>query len=547
MEMLSASVAELLERVLPPGSKLLAGESGAFREVTWASTLRVRPPAFPTLGPGEMALLASDWLEMIDPPIGLNQVVDALAQRGAAAVGVMGQVALNAVQRADDLGIPLISLPEGTNLYETEGAIGRFISQQRTSLYQRAGDIHSRLMEASIQGKGMLGLLWVLAQATGKAAALLDQAHRPRHVAAPPGIRLIAQELASAVADDALLNLEAGLTAQHGGDQPVARLPVALPGLQAMGCAVSLGSQVSGYLMLIGPAGQLGSLERLALAQASSVFASEMAKEKAVIQAESRLRGGFLEDVLEGQLEDEAEVASRASYLGYDILGPSVVVALAIEPGHNRNVAVHGVNDELLHRIADALPRQAPSMIKDDVVALVMRVDENCEKGHPAAGAEAIRARVSGAVKDAAIMAGVGRCHTGLHGLRRSYQEARRALALGKDTMPRGHTHFFGDLGIYPVLFPLWGSRESVSFVEETLGALLAYDQQNHTELVTTLDSYLAHGSNLNRTAETLHLHRNSLAYRIRRIEEVAGVSLDDSENCFRMQLALKLHRLESS
>ncbi len=55
-----------------------------------------------------------------------------------------------------------------------------------------------------------------------------------------------------------------------------------------------------------------------------------------------------------------------------------------------------------------------------------------------------------------------------------------------------------------------------------------------------------ANGTNLQATADALYLHRNSLAYRLRRIEEVCGIDLDDIEDRFRLQLALKGRRMLS-
>src|SRR3989304_1878749 len=94
---------------------------------------------------------------------------------GDAAVAVMGQIPDNAVERAEALGMPLFQLPDGTSMYELEGSIGRFISRRRTELYQRGAETHRRLMEGSIPGKGMPGLLKTLGRATGRAAALLDR------------------------------------------------------------------------------------------------------------------------------------------------------------------------------------------------------------------------------------------------------------------------------------------------------------------------------------------------------------------------------------
>ena len=71
---------------------------------------------------------------------------------------------------------------------------------------------------------------------------------------------------------------------------------------------------------------------------------------------------------------------------------------------------------------------------------------------------------------------------------------------------------------------------------------MLAGDQS----LVRTLEAYLDHAGDVKRTAAALSLHRGGLYYRLRRIEEVAGVDLHDGEDRLLCHLALRLARLSS-
>ena len=74
------------------------------------------------------------------------------------------------------------------------------------------------------------------------------------------------------------------------------------------------------------------------------------------------------------------------------------------------------------------------------------------------------------------------------------------------------------------------------------LRRLLAGDQS----LVRTLEAYLDHAGDVKRTAAALSLHRGGLYYRLRRIEEVAGVNLHDGEDRLLCHLALRLARLSA-
>ena len=73
------------------------------------------------------------------------------------------------------------------------------------------------------------------------------------------------------------------------------------------------------------------------------------------------------------------------------------------------------------------------------------------------------------------------------------------------------------------------------------LRQLKQYDDAHHTELYKTLDVYLNHERGLNQTAQALGLHRNSLLYRLKRIEQLTGVNLEDAQVRLHLMLSYKL------
>jgi DNA-binding PucR family transcriptional regulator len=75
------------------------------------------------------------------------------------------------------------------------------------------------------------------------------------------------------------------------------------------------------------------------------------------------------------------------------------------------------------------------------------------------------------------------------------------------------------------------------------MGRLVAFDQAEGTDLIPTLENYLSGGCSMRRVATEMGIHRNTVLYRLKRIEEVAGVDLNDSEVRFFIQLALRAYR----
>jgi purine catabolism regulator len=94
-------------------------------------------------------------------------------------------------------------------------------------------------------------------------------------------------------------------------------------------------------------------------------------------------------------------------------------------------------------------------------------------------------------------------------------------------------------------LFQLEHSPELIAFQEETLGELLAYE--GASELIHTLEAFFAHNANLSQTADALFIHRNTLVYRLERIEAITQMDLDKPENRLAMQLALHIYRMMGS
>ena len=83
----------------------------------------------------------------------------------------------------------------------------------------------------------------------------------------------------------------------------------------------------------------------------------------------------------------------------------------------------------------------------------------------------------------------------------------------------------------------LTSNASIASLACEVLAPLTAYDRERGADLAHTLRVLLECGGNQSRTAEELFLHRSSLLYRLRRIEELTGYNLRDNEECLLLHL----------
>ena len=122
---------------------------------------------------------------------------------------------------------------------------------------------------------------------------------------------------------------------------------------------------------------------------------------------------------------------------------------------------------------------------------------------------------------------------------------ARELLELARRTGRRDGVLLARDLAA-PHLLSTAGSAACAGLAEEQVGALIAHDRRHRTELLRTLDAYLAHGTSKAAAAAALGIRRQSLYDRLGRIERVLGVELDDADARLGLQLGVLAWRLRT-
>ncbi len=512
------TVQDILRLALPDGSAVVAGNAGLNHQVSWVTTPRATPPAFTNLRGGECVVVATSVLRALDERLTLANLIERLAQVPVATIAVQGDIPDQARTTAESLRLPLIHLPDACDIREVEREVQRLISDYDAQIERRAAQLGSVLTQRSLAGAGVNGLLETLVERTGRSLAYYSPGGEVRALRARGPARVALQTLQPR-ATGAVAHL-----GQHIWVQQI--------GQMASGDAAG---RNFGYLALCGDA--LDDWDRLAAQQGASALALELAKEQAVLAAEERLRGDFVQAVLVGAATDDKTLVQRGRELGYDLRQPHVALLCGIVDGDDRTIA----------RIADALSAAlnalgvaAPMMRRiDDVLCYIPAVSHG-RRFHEVA--DLLRQRLVNNVPD--VLVAIGREAPTLTSWSRSLREAEQALLIGRELVGNGRVLDFSDLGVYRLLLLLRESPELWEFYRSTLATLVEYDRDQHGELLKTLEAFFEHNGNLARTADALHIHRNTLLYRLTRIKEISGRDPDVAEDRLALWLALKAHRV---
>jgi sugar diacid utilization regulator len=307
---------------------------------------------------------------------------------------------------------------------------------------------------------------------------------------------------------------------------------------------ILVGDDVPAYLMTFGHGrhDDGGDLSLLVTEHAATICGVILGRERVVAAAARQVRDDLVEGLLLGSGRSNGEVGRWARHLGYDPSREHRIVAAAVEAAASARPA--GGTPAMLKRAAAAVDHffttrmpGAITSIRDDEVVIVV----------PEQGAETTRlaaaclARMRDLFGDAVITIGIGAACRDPADIARSYGQARRTIDAVVRLGRRGQVVAFEDLGIHRLLLQVPDLAELRSFAAEILGRLDGQERQRGTELLATLACYFRENSSPQRTARSLHVHPNTVAYRIRRIQEITGLQLDTYRDRLMAQVALEI------
>jgi sugar diacid utilization regulator len=315
---------------------------------------------------------------------------------------------------------------------------------------------------------------------------------------------------------------------------------------------LQIGAALAGFLALLGQAGQTDDLNRLVSERAATLVALELAKQRAVADATQRWRGEFLDDLLAWSFPSEEAAVARARQLGYDLLRPHAPFRMAIDPssGGERSDEQLGAARQRRRfpEIARAaLARLEPGALlveRDGALIGLLPLAGPEDPAESVARLERLRPAIHEMLPGITISAGLGQAVAQPRAIAAAQSQAAQALGIAQKLLGGGRTIHYGLLGVERLLFHLLGTTALEQFVLDVLGKLLDYDAAHRAELAHTVEVFLRSNGNHVRAAQELHLHRNTLLYRLDRAGQILGRDLENAETRLSLQVALKLRRI---
>ncbi|WP_262851056.1 PucR family transcriptional regulator [Mumia quercus] len=515
--------------------EVLAGSDRLDRPVRWVHVSEVREVTGLLTG-GE--LLLSTGLAMRGGARDAAAYVSELVDAGATGLIVETgdgflEVPPAALRVARERRFPVIALRRKTRFVEITEQVHRAIVAEQYERVDFSRRVHERFTALSLEGAGAQAIVEATGELAGSSVVLEDLS---RHVVAYAAVGRPASGLLKDWAKRSRLAAPtgaAGLTGPEGW-------MVTPVGLQ----------QRWGRLVVVNPASDQARLAMVLERAAQALELGRMA-ESDRFGITYQAQGGFLTELAEGRVRDDAEADARARSLGLPLAPPYVAVVVRAAPrgtGPSDPVAQHRRARGLVERVAQASRSARVPVLLGSLgpyeVAVLIAAGGRAEDAALEAFAEVLHTQVVRQPELDEVAVGAGEQASSLRAAGARLRHAQHVAEVAH-ALPAGRRRIFfraRDVRLRGLIALLHDDPRVQAFAESELDRLLVHEATHDDGMLALLRQYLAVGGNKTELARVSHRSRPALYKRLHRLEQILDVDLDDPDSRLALGVALMVH-----
>jgi len=471
-------------------------------------------------------------------PAGLR----ALEKRGAGALVVAGP--------CGDPGactLPVLSVSEAVTFRDLSRLVGELALARETHVMRYGLSVHHSLVELLYRGAGLTALCFQMARLSASAAAILDAQFRVLAFESGPVRGLDPDAVAKALRSTVIA--PADIDRRHSAQVLTWGAADNAP-LTLVTSPILLAGRHDGWVAVISTAQPHPhdlSEHRVVAEQSATIVGTEMLRMRSIEQAEEKARGDFVQALLHGRFTTAREIEARAAHYDFPVGSDYGVVVAGGLPGLGgpESQASPSQYAVAAARLAPAEDARTLATMIGDVLAVIREVPPPSGPSGPEMADRSLGEYAAVLQKELDCRVGRpvtvawGRTVHGAGKIFDSYREARLALELCGRLGLQG-AHGFSGMRVFATLAGLAGNDEARSFAAELLAPL----RGQHTgvaDLEKSVITYIQSGGNINAAARALHIHRNTMLYRLDRASRLLNLDLREAEHQFAVWLASKL------
>lgn len=539
------SVAEILQLEEFEGTRVVAGQRGLNRSVTWLHNTGV-PDAPYWLNGGELVL--TTILNLPDDEAERCQYLRDMAAKGVAGLVITVGRYIERIPDylcavADELNFPLAEISYKARFVDVAKAVNERISQSNMHTVRRALSINQELTALVLEGGTFKQLARKLAALVGHSISIetdrfeaiatenlneVDEARRYTQLHGRTDPRLI-----KALEERGYLpKIRSTLRAVHLPPMPDVGLE-----MERVLAPVVVHGEIYGFVWIIADDHSISEIDMMAIEIGATIAALMTLYQESVQSAEASLKGNLLTQLIQGEKSPRDTILTDQSLrYGVDLRSAYVMMLIDFDDAASaRSMRLYrGINQLIATEGWAAVVGQFAGQFvvlvqaTEALSTVAVQVQEKAIAALNGQTQTVLRIAVSGT-------------HTGVEYVPVAYSQCRDTLDIMRRLNVPQRISYFTELGYLHALYQAGPAGLKGNPTVPVLRKLL---DETQADLLHTLEAYLDQGGNGVATAEALHIHRSTLNYRLDRIVQICDVSLQDPQTRMNLQVTLKLMRL---
>lgn len=286
------------------------------------------------------------------------------------------------------------------------------------------------------------------------------------------------------------------------------------------------------------------------LASATAVWLS---REDAIVQTELRLKSQFIWDLAKSKdVAFEEKAQTRANLFGFQLDDPYVCIVgyseqLELNNGDEYeetlgNKTIIDEMEEEIKQIALSMDKQVAFTSDEDYLIVffeAMKLDDVTIQPF----IDKMNERLGNLIEGAVFSWGIGQEGNGVKKFHESYEKAFSALEMIMAQKEPGDVLRFEETRLNRLLLHVANDPIVKEITQSAIAPLIEYEREREIDLVETFIVYDAEKRNVSQAARALNLHRQSLLYRLDKINKLTNLSVDNPEDAFLLNISIKVYQ----
>jgi len=297
------------------------------------------------------------------------------------------------------------------------------------------------------------------------------------------------------------------------------------------------------YLAIVELNKKIDDMDLLAIENACTNIALIMARNIVVKEVEERFMNDIINDLIFGAPRLSNSLLERANIAEIDLFGSYFIVVLNLKCNLEmikndlkkplgmlvkKYKGVYSLkNDHVIIFINTTNKAKTCKETVDDIKKEVRKLSNELEKKYSMI----------------CFNAGIGNEIKGFENIRKSYDEAMDAIAIGEDLYGKDVILNYDELGIFKIIRDISLNTDVSKYIPKAVLKLIEIDRSRNRELLKTLEVYIKTNQHIRLTANELFIHPKTVSYRLEQIKEIAGIEFDDADQLLEIQFAIKMLR----